>query len=107
MVVLCTVGVIIMQSCGASPALAPLRATFRSVNTARAQLYEGEDCKSAGAISSLITPEIELDGTPAFLQLLSPSSLSATYHTYLYCSADPLPKLNVEFTLFYKIGGEN
>lgn len=100
MVVLCTVGVIIIQSCGALPALARLRATFLSVNTAHAKLYEGEDCKNAGAISSLITPEIEFDGTPAFLQLLSPSSLSATYQMYLCCTANPFPKLNVELTLF-------
>lgn len=45
---------------------------FLSVNTAHVRLYDSEDCKSTGAISSLITPEIEHDGTPAFLALLSP-----------------------------------
>lgn len=66
---LCSFGCVKMQSCacaGTSPGY------FLSVNTAHVRLYDSEDCKSTGAISSLITPEIEHDGTPAFLALLSP-----------------------------------
>lgn len=37
-----------------------------SVNTAQVWIHHSEECKSTGAISTLITPEIDFNGTPAF-----------------------------------------